>query len=79
MTKPNTHNFEQLLEQLNSLIEKLEAGDTDLDSSLGLFEDGVKMAREAQIALRHAEQKVLLLTDKNGIPGTSDFQPENGD
>ena len=61
-------NFEASLEQLERLIEELEAEDTSLEDSLKAFEAGVKLTRSAQKALAEAEQKIRVLVEKDGSP-----------
>ena len=55
-------DFEQQLESLEALVASLESGDLSLEDSLKSFEQGIKVARECQQALKNAEQKVELLT-----------------
>lgn len=61
-----TINFEQSLQRLKEIAERLEAEDTKLNEAMELFEEGVKLARSCQDALRLAEQKVQALTEQDG-------------
>jgi exodeoxyribonuclease VII small subunit len=54
-------DFEQQLETLEALVESLEDGGLSLEDSLTSFEQGIKLARDCQQALKQAEQKVELL------------------
>ena len=54
-------DFEQQLKNLEALVESLESGDLSLEDSLKSFEQGIKVARECQTALKQAEQKVEVL------------------
>ncbi|MBB3059813.1 MULTISPECIES: exodeoxyribonuclease VII small subunit [Microbulbifer] len=62
--KPAT--FEQALEELEELVERLEAGDLPLEEALADFERGVKLTRECQQKLASAEQKVKVLMEESG-------------
>ncbi|MFT7653125.1 MAG: exodeoxyribonuclease VII small subunit [Limisphaerales bacterium] len=62
-TQDNVVNFETALEELESLVSKMESGDLSLDESLKAFERGVKLARQCQNELKNAELKVQALTD----------------
>ncbi len=73
MTKTKSLDFEKSLEQLNTIVEQLETGDTTLEKSLGLFEDGVKLTRQCQKALSNAEQKIKILTEQNEDANLNDF------
>ncbi len=59
-------DFEQALDQLETLVEEMEGGDLSLENSLKAFEQGIKLTRECQTALATAEQKVQLLLEENG-------------
>jgi len=61
-----TVNFEEALDQLETLVEDMEGGDLSLEDSLKAFEQGIKLTRECQAALTAAEQKVQLLLEENG-------------
>src|SRR5690606_21361791 len=61
-TSPVAH-FEQSLEELEQLVEKMEAGDLSLEQSLSAYERGVGLYRQCQQALEQAELRVRLLTD----------------
>ena len=66
-TKKSTPiDFEKSLEQLNKLVEKMEQGNLPLETSLKHFEEGVGLIRQCQEALNKAEQKVKILTEKQG-------------
>jgi len=72
-------NFEAISEKLEELISQLENSDSmPLEASLEAFETGIRLTREAQQVLSEAEQKVQMLTEKNGdmvvspLPGDED-------
>ena len=51
-------SFESSLEELERIVQQLEAGDLPLDRSLELFEQGVRLSRECQKRLDEAERKI---------------------
>ena len=61
-------NLEQSLDALEALVERMESGDLSLEDSLKAFEDGIRLTRECQQALRAAEQKVRILLSADGEP-----------
>ena len=63
-------SFEATLERLHQIVEHLETGELDLEASLRLFEEGVRLSRAAQARLNSAEKRVeaLLAVDANGEP-----------
>jgi exodeoxyribonuclease VII small subunit len=67
MSKKNakdSFDFESALEELESLVEKLEKGDLPLEESLKEFERGIALTRNCQKELKEAEQKVRILTEQ---------------
>ena len=74
--KKKTPDFEQALADLESLVTQMEQGDLTLDASLSAFEEGIKLTRECQTILDQAEQKVDILTSKNGELQTAPFHIE---
>jgi len=66
-------DFEANIKSLETIIEKLEDNDTDLQDALSDFEKGINLARSAQQALAEAEQKVNLLLDDGDGPTEKDF------
>tara|TARA_R110000822_G_scaffold187752_28_gene326949 strand:- start:11501 stop:11755 length:255 start_codon:yes stop_codon:yes gene_type:complete len=68
-------DFENKLSQLEVLVGEMEKGSLSLEESLKAFEDGIKITRECQQALKDAEQKVEMLTRDSTQPTT--FESEN--
>lgn len=64
-----TPDFDTTLAELESLVSAMERGDLSLEESLAAFERGVRLSRDAQMALTRAEQKVQLLLDEAGATG----------
>lgn len=54
--------FEKALNRLESIVEELEKGELDIDKSLEMFEEGIKMSRVCSKKLNEAEQKIEKLT-----------------
>jgi len=54
-------DFEQALQQLNTLVEKLEAGELPLEDSVAAFETGVQLSRRCEALLDTAEQRLQVL------------------
>ncbi len=62
-SKAKQPNLEKSLTALENIVEQLEAGDIPLEKALKQFEQGIKISRECQTALKAAEQKVQILLD----------------
>jgi exodeoxyribonuclease VII small subunit len=66
-------DFEQQLASLEGLVESLESGELSLEESLKSFEQGIKVARDCQAALKSAEQKVEVLMRQGDSLVSEDF------
>lgn len=73
-------NFEQSVEELEKIVSALEKGETGLDESLKLFEQGMKLSKDCQSMLDKAEQKVtVLLSDDSGTVTEKDLPKDAED
>jgi len=59
-------NLEKSLTDLEDLVEELESGDLPLEKAMKKFEEGIKLTRACQAALKEAEQKVEILLKSAG-------------
>lgn len=60
------NNFEEQLNELQEIVNKLESGNVPLEDALSEFQAGVKLSRELEKKLNDAEQTVAKLVDKDG-------------
>jgi len=59
--------FEEALDELEKIVQRLEDANLPLDEALGLFEEGIKLSRFCSAKLEEAEKKVeILLKDEQG-------------
>ena len=59
--------FEKAIQRLEEIVEKLENSNIDIDGSLKVFEEGVKLSRFCSKKLDEAEKKIeLLLKSEKG-------------
>lgn len=54
--------FEESMARLEEIVSTLERGESSLEESLALFEEGTKLAAACSKQLDQAEQKILKLT-----------------
>jgi len=66
MTAKKNINLEKSLADLEALVEELESGDLPLEKAMKKFEEGIKLTRGCQAALKEAEQKVEILLKSAG-------------
>lgn len=67
--------FEDMLSELETLVKKLESGDTDLDTSIETYQKAMKLAKECCDKLNNAEEAVNKILSEDG--SLKDFHIEN--
>ncbi len=55
-------NFEERLERLEELSEKLRDGKLPLEQAVALFEEGVRLAKSLEKDLSRVERRIEILT-----------------
>ncbi len=68
-------HFEQSLDELEQLVERMEHGEMSLEDSLAAYERGVGLYRRCQAALEKAELRVRLLSDPDQPQASEPFVP----
>ena len=69
--------FEKAIQRLEKIVDELEKGEMDIDKSLEIFEEGIKMSRVCSKKLNEAEAKIEKLTkDQKGELVTELFPVE---
>jgi exodeoxyribonuclease VII small subunit len=66
MTATKNFDLEKSLADLETLVDELESGDLPLEKAMKKFEEGIKLTRGCQAALKDAEQKVEILLKSAG-------------
>ena len=56
-------DFESSMKELESIVEKLEDEDINLEDSVKSFEKGINLVKECQKQLHNAELKIKKLLD----------------
>lgn len=55
--------FEDKLEKLDGILKEMESGELPLQTSLKLFEEGIRLSKECQKELDEAKFKVSVLME----------------
>ena len=74
MAAAKNFNLEKSLANLEELVEELESGDLPLETAMKKFEEGIKLTRGCQAALKEAEQKVQILLKSAGGEDLEDYK-----
>jgi len=64
-------SFEQALEELESIVEKLERGDAPLEESIKIYQRGAQLKQHCESKLKNAQLKVeKIVLDGQGKAST---------
>ena len=55
--------FEKALERLQTIVEKLEEGNIDIEKSLEYYEEGINLIKQCSSKLKKIENKIAMLND----------------
>lgn len=77
-------SFEEALESLEKIVEKLEAGNLSLEETLKNFEEGIRLSRLCEKKLKQAQKRVSVLVrgeegDLKEVPFAEPAEPEKPD
>lgn len=64
--KPKDPSFEEALKALEGIVARLESGEANLDESIRLFEEGMRLSETCRKRLDEADRKIELLLRKPG-------------
>jgi exodeoxyribonuclease VII small subunit len=79
MSSKKSIDLEKSLSELEAIVEELESGDLPLEKAMQKFEQGIKLTRGCQSALKDAEQKVEILMKSAGGENLQPFEEEDED
>ena len=65
--------YEEIVQRLSKVVERLEGGGLSLEESIAAFEEGIRLARAGAAKLEEAERKVEVLLEGDR---TAPFQGE---
>lgn len=58
--------YEEAIAELEKLVQTLEDGESSLDESMKMFEEGMKLSKYCDDKLQNAEKKIVELVKENG-------------
>jgi exodeoxyribonuclease VII small subunit len=62
---PVDQRYEEIVQKLGKVVERLEGGGLSLEESIAQFEEGIKLARAGSQKLEEAEGKVEKLLESD--------------
>lgn len=66
MTQSDEMTFEEAMEKLEDIVEKLEEGDVPLEKAITYYQEGMKLSKICSDKLNHVQEKVVKIVDEQG-------------
>ncbi|WP_372882576.1 exodeoxyribonuclease VII small subunit [Psychromonas sp.] len=76
LKKPENMHYEEAIDELESIVNHLEAGDLSLEEALKQFERGIALARSNSQKLQKAQQQVSILMQQDALAPLQEFKEE---
>lgn len=70
-------NFEDSIQQLDKIASELESGKLNLEESIKMFEEGMKLSSKCSKFLEDAEKRITVLVNDNGNIKEEDFTAQD--
>lgn len=68
--------FEEAMQRLEEVVQKLEAGDVPLEQAVELFQEGMALSKRCSQQLEATEKRIEMLMEENGEWVKQPFHPE---
>ena len=69
-------SFEQAMEKLEEIVQKLEAGDVPLEKAINYYQDGMLLSKLCSDKLINVQEKMTKIMDEHGEVTSFDLQGE---
>ena len=67
MNEEDKITFEQAMEKLEAIVEKLEEGDIPLEEEISIYKEGMDLSRICQEKLKNVEEQLTQIITEDGI------------
>lgn len=62
----NQHTFEEAMEQLEGIVQRLEEGDVPLEEALTIYKKGMELSKLCHDKLKTVEEQLTSVITENG-------------
>ncbi len=69
-------SFEEAIESLETIVEKLEEGEVPLEKALSFYQEGMKLSKICNDKLKHVQEEMVSIMDETGDLQSFDIQEE---
>lgn len=69
-------SFENAMKELETIVEKLEAGDVPLEQAIAYYQKGMDLSKLCSDKLRHVEEQMVQIVNSQGETEPFEIQEE---
>lgn len=69
-------SFEEAIESLETIVEKLEEGEVPLEKALSYYQEGMRLSKICNDKLKHVQKEMVSIMDETGDLQSFDIQEE---
>lgn len=69
-------SFEEAMEKLEKIVEKLEEGDVPLEKAINFYQEGMKLSKICSDKLNNVQEKVVKIVNEQGKLEPFDIQED---
>ncbi|KIY21970.1 MULTISPECIES: exodeoxyribonuclease VII small subunit [Mesobacillus] len=66
MAEEKTLSFEQAMDQLENIVEKLEEGDVPLEEAISFYKEGMELSKLCHDKLKNVEEQLAQIMNEDG-------------
>lgn len=74
--KQENLSFEQAMEKLEEIVQKLETGDIPLEKAIDYYQEGMVLSKICNDKLKNVQEKMVKIVNEQGEITTFDIQEE---
>lgn len=77
MDKEQNITFEEAMEKLEKIVEKLEEGDVPLEEAISIYKEGMELSKICHDKLRNVEKQLTEIITENGSKEAFSIEEED--
>lgn len=66
MAKENRLSFEEAMNQLEKIVDRLEEGDVPLEEAIAIYKDGMELSKLCHDKLKNVEEQLAQIITEDG-------------
>ncbi|HLR80711.1 MAG TPA: exodeoxyribonuclease VII small subunit [Bacillota bacterium] len=77
MSQAEEPTFEEAMESLEKIVDKLEKGDVPLEKAINYYQEGMQLSKLCSDKLKNVQEKMVQIMDEHGELEPFDMREED--